>query len=211
MEQVILIDGVVGVGKTTLGRMLAHELDVKLYEELSDIDTGALLDKFYADKKRWSFTMQIHFLNKRFHMIKEIHKNNGGILDRSIFGDRIFASMLNEDHDMTDEEYRTYSTLLDNMLEHAQPPTILIYLRCGVDKAIERINRRDRGLESQVPRTYWERLNQKYEEWYESYNHSHKIVIDMNNKDLLIKDDAESILATIKEALVDLGRIKVAI
>ena len=204
MKQVILIDGVVGVGKTTLGRILSKELNLKLYEELSDIDTTILLDKFYADKKRWSFTLQVHFLNKRFKMIKDIHKFDGGILDRSIFGDRIFAEMLNEDGDMLDEEYRTYSTLLDNMLEHAQSPKLLIYLRGGVEKAVERSNKRNRGLESQVPRKYWERLNGKYEKWYNEYNHSPKIEIDMNKLDLHSKDDLNIALGMIREALKDI-------
>lgn len=211
MKQVILIDGVVGAGKTTLGRILAKELNLKLYEELSDVDTTVLLDKFYADKKRWSFTLQVHFLNKRFKMIKDIHKHDGGILDRSIFGDRIFAEMLNEDGDMTDEEYRTYSTLLDNMLEHAQSPKILIYLKCGVDRAIERINLRNRGLESTVPRRYWERLNEKYERWYNEYNYSPKIEIDMNKYDLLNEEHLSKVLDIIMKSLEEINNIGKAV
>lgn len=203
MKKVILVDGVVGVGKTTLGRILSEELNLHLYEELSDVDTNVLLDEFYANKKRWSFTLQVHFLNKRFKMIKEIHRNHGGILDRSIFGDRIFAEMLNEDGDMSDEEYRTYSTLLDNMLEHAQSPKILIYLRCGVEKAIERINRRNRGLESSVQKRYWERLNEKYETWYDDYNYSPKIVIDMNTIELHNDEDCKKVVEMIKNAMIE--------
>ncbi|WP_425447983.1 deoxynucleoside kinase [Dethiothermospora halolimnae] len=202
MKQVILIDGVVGAGKTTLGRILEKELNTELYEELTDQDTHRLLDKFYANKKRWAFTLQVHFLNKRFHMIKEIHRNNGGILDRSIFGDRIFASMLNEDGEMSDEEYRTYSTLLDNMLEHSKNPTILIYLKCSVDKAVERIKLRNRGLEATVPIRYWERLNEKYENWYQEYDYSPKVTIDMDRIDLKNKNDRREVIDKIKKEIL---------
>jgi len=201
MKKVIIVDGVVGAGKTTLGRMLEEELNLELYEELNDMDTLKLLDRFYADKERWSFTLQVHFLNKRFHMIKEIHRQSGGILDRSIFGDRIFAEMLNEDGDMLDEEYRTYTTLLDNMLEHAKNPTLLIYLQCSVDRAVERINRRNRGLEAGVENRYWERLNEKYEEWFMNYDYSPKILINMDNMDLHNEDDRREIISLIKTRL----------
>lgn len=204
MKQVIVVDGVVGAGKTTLANIIKEEFNLKLYEELSDNDTLVLLDQFYADKKRWSFTLQVHFLNKRFAMIKDIHKNNGGLLDRSIFGDKIFAEMLNEDGDMGDEEYRTYSTLLDNMLEHSQDPTLLIYLKCGVDKAVERINRRNRGIESAVPRRYWERLNEKYDKWYDSYNYSPKIIIDVEEVDMFLPEDREKVVNKIREAMKNL-------
>jgi len=183
-KPVIIIDGTVGCGKTTIARLLHKNLELKLYEELGNPDTISLLDEFYRDQKRWSFTLQIHFLNERFRMIKEIHKNNGGILDRSIFGDKIFAEMLNEDGMMMDEEYRTYTTLLDNMLEHAQSPKLLVYLKCDVDTAVERINSRDRGEESTVPRIYWERLNEKYDKWYNEYDFSKKIIINADEIDL---------------------------
>lgn len=198
MNNVIVVDGVVGAGKTTLANILKEEFNLQLYEELNDEDTLVLLDKFYENKKRWSFTLQVHFLNKRFAMIKEIHKKSGGLLDRSIFGDRIFAEMLNEDGEMSNEEYRTYSTLLDNMLEHSQDPTLLIYLKCSVNNAVDRIKSRNRGIEAEVPRRYWERLNQKYENWYEEYNYSPKITIDMNKTDLFNPKDREEVINKIK-------------
>lgn len=210
----IVIDGTVGCGKTSLAELLAEELGEKLYLELGNPDTERLLNRYYAKKTRWGFTMQIHFLNERFAQIKEIHRNNGGLLDRSIFGDRIFAEMLAEDLEdggegMTWEEYRTYSTLLDSMLEHAIPPTLMIYLQCSTETAITRINKRNRGLESKVDAAYWERLNSKYEAWYDEYDHSPKIMINVDNIDYVNNPkDREYVLTTIKEALFKLGRIK---
>jgi deoxyadenosine/deoxycytidine kinase len=177
-QPVIVIDGIVGSGKSSLAAKISQKMDIRMFEELNNDDTYILLEKFYKDQQRWSFTLQIHFLNERFKMIKDIHRNGGGILDRSIFGDRIFAEMLNEDGLMSDEEYRTYSTLLDNMLEHTQPPTILVYIDCDVETAIERIKKRNRKMELEVPKRYWERLNHKYQKWYDEYDISPKIKLD---------------------------------
>ena len=160
----IAIESTVGAGKTTLGKYLSEYLNIELYEELSNDDTIVLLNEFYKDLKRWSFALQVHYLNERFGMIKDINRKESGILDRSIYGDSIFAQMLNEDGNMTDEEYRTYKTLLNNMLEHVSPPLLTIYLKCSTDVAIERINKRNRGVESEVPLTYWKRLNEKYQD-----------------------------------------------
>ncbi|MFE7821399.1 deoxynucleoside kinase [Priestia megaterium] len=211
---IILVDGVVGVGKTTLAKLLSERFNIPLFEELSNADTEDLLNRFYADKTRWAFTLQIHFLNERFRMIKEIHKKGHGILDRSIFGDNIFAEMLAEDKEaggegMTYEEYRTYDTLLDNMLEHAQPPDLLIYLECSPEVAKQRIDNRGRGLESTVEMSYWERLNQKYSDWYENYKHSAKVLINVDNLDFANnKEDQESVLAFIGKTLKDIGYIR---
>lgn len=198
---VIIIEGQIGVGKTTMGELLESELDISLYRELTQESTLNLLDRFYADKKRWAFTLQVHFLNERFRMIKQIFRAGGGTLDRSIFGDRIFAEMLHEDGDMLDEEFSTYSTLLDNMLEHAQDPTLLIYLDCSVDTAQERIKKRNRGLESTIPRDYLENLNTRYLQWYDRYDRSDKIKIDTENLPLEEPRGREKVLAMVRERL----------
>lgn len=174
----IIIEGQIGVGKTTIGEILEERYGIPLFRELTRETTLQLLDRFYADKPRWAFTLQVHFLNERFRMIKDIFRNGGGLLDRSIYGDRIFADLLHDDGDMTDEEFETYETLLDNMLEHAQKPDLLVYLDCTVETALERIKRRNRGLESGIPRGYLEKLNDRYLKWYEAYDLSPKVMID---------------------------------
>ncbi len=175
---VIIIDGVVGAGKSTLSEKVSKKLNIPVFYELTNDTTTNLLEEFYKDKKRWSFTLQIHFLNERFRMIKEIHKNGGGILDRSIFGDRIFAQMLNEDGWMTNDEFETYSTLLDNMLQHAKKPDLLVYIDCDLDTAVERIGIRGREMEQSVDEVYWKRLNEKYTNWYHNYEISPKFSVE---------------------------------
>lgn len=178
---VIVVDGVVGAGKSTLAQKISDKLGIPIFEELQNQTTMNLLEEFYRDKKRWSFTLQIHFLNERFKMIKEIHQRGGGILDRSIFGDKIFASMLNEDGWMTDDEFKTYQTLLDNMLQHVRNPQLLVYIDCDLETAKTRIKGRGRDMEQGVDEVYWKRLNEKYSKWYRDYDLSTKISIDANS------------------------------
>ncbi len=191
---VIVIDGVVGAGKSTLAKKLSEKLNIPIYFELQNQTTLNLLEEFYKDKKRWSFTLQIHFLNERFRMIKEIHNNGGGILDRSIFGDRIFAQMLNEDGWMTDDEFQTYTTLLDNMLQHAKNPDYLIYIDCDLETALQRIKVRGREMEQDVDLRYWNRLNEKYTQWYNDYDLSEKISINANSYNPNIDSDIEKVI-----------------
>jgi deoxyadenosine/deoxycytidine kinase len=198
---VIIVEGQIGVGKTTMGEILEQEAGIPLFRELTNPYTLNLLDRFYADKKRWAFTLQIHFLNERFRMIKEIFRNGGGTLDRSIFGDRIFAEMLYDDGDMLEEEFQTYSTLLDNMLEHAQSPDLLVYLDCTVDTALERIRKRNRGLESDIPREYLEHLNARYLKWYAGYDLSPKILIDTEKLPLENPESRRAVMEKIEAML----------
>lgn len=197
----IIIEGQIGVGKTTMGELLEDRLGVRLYRELQHPSTLSLLDRFYADQARWAFTLQIHFLNERFRMIKQIRDAGGGALDRSIYGDRIFADVLHSDGQMSDEEFLTYTTLLENMLEHVQAPDLLIYLDCTVDTALARIKKRNRGLESGIPRDYLERLNDRYLEFYESYGASPKVFVDTDARPLDIEENVGALLREITETL----------
>ena len=197
----IIIEGQIGVGKTTMGELMEKELGITLFRELQRPETHALLDRFYADQQRWAFTLQIHFLNERFRMIKQIRDAGGGALDRSIYGDRIFADVLHEDGRMGHEEHLTYTTLLDNMLEHVRPPRLLIYLDCTVDTALERIRRRNRGLEAGIPREYLERLNDRYLEFFASYGLSPKVLIDTEITPIDRKENITRVLDEIRSAL----------
>ncbi len=198
---VIIIDGVVGAGKSTLAEKVSSKLNIPVFYELQNEETNTLLEEFYKDKKRWAFTLQIHFLNERFRMIKEIHKNGGGILDRSIFGDRIFASMLHEDGYMTTEEFNTYSSLLNNMLEHSKNPTLLVYIDCDLETAVERIGVRGRQMEQSVDEVYWKRLNEKYTNWYNKYNISKKLSINAKSYHPNNEKDIDEIVSKIVDKI----------
>ena len=202
MDGIICVDGVVGVGKSTLGKLIAEKFELDFFEE--PVENNPILDKFYYDRKRYSFSLQIFFLNKRFKAMKEAAKINKCVMDRSIYGDVIFSRMLMEDGEMTKEEFDLYEELLYNMLEHIEKPKLMIYLETSVDAALEKIKRRGRDYELIVPRTYWESLNTNYREYFGNYNISDMLKINVDNLDFVSnKEDEDYILnlvsAKIKE------------
>lgn len=199
-SQVICIDGVVGVGKSTLGELITQEFGIEFFRE--PVIDNPLLDKFYYDKKRYSFPLQIFFLNKRFQMIGEAIKLNNCLMDRSIYGDIIFSKMLCVDGEMTQEEYDIYEELLETMLKLVKKPKLMIYLKSSVDSAIGKIKERGRSYELEVPRAYWESLNKHYEAYFGAYNLSDILVFDMDKLDPRDKvEDREFIFGEIRKKL----------
>ncbi len=176
----IVIDGVVGVGKSTLMNILQEEGYVPFEEPVVD---NPILEKFYYDRERYSFPLQIFFLNKRFKNIKDASKIKNAVMDRSIYGDIIFAKMLKDAGEMSNEEFDLYMELFENMIEHCKAPKLLVYLEIGVDEAMKRINKRGREYEKIVEREYWEKLNDNYKDYFEQYNISPILKINVNNMD----------------------------
>lgn len=180
MGKLVVIDGIVGAGKTTLVNALAGLLGFIPCQELTSEDTYILLERFYANQSRWAFTLQIHFLARRFKLLTELQQQGkSAILDRSIYGDHIFAETLWEDNLMSIEEYNTYRSLYSSLVHQVKPVDLLVYLDCPLDLAISRIQQRNRGLEPGVPRSYWQRLHGKYQDWVAHYNDSALLVVDM--------------------------------
>lgn len=206
MRGTICVDGVVGVGKSSLGRLISEKYGIQIYEE--PVVDNPILDKFYYDKKRWSFPLQVFFLNKRFKMIKDASNLKSCIMDRSIYGDVIFARMLVHDGEMTQEEFNLYEELLFNMLEHVQKPNLMIYLETSVDNAVKKIQKRGRDYEQIVPRIYWEHLDKNYREYFKNYNISPLLVINVDNLDFVNNEkDRENVLSLIDKKLKELDLI----
>lgn len=182
----IVIDGIIGAGKSTIGNYLSEMLGVPLVQELKDDGKESLaqrmLDLFYADQSRWSAIIQVMFLNDRFRDLKQIEAaGNRAILDRSIYGDEIFAKTIHERGQMLADEFHIYRDLLYNMLEHVQPPEVLIYIDVTVDTALERIKARSRSTEGDlIPRDYMEDLRRNYEAWFDAFDLCPKIRFDLN-------------------------------
>lgn len=200
-NQTIVIDGVVGVGKTTLMDLLHEELGYASF--LEPVADNPLLDKFYYDRKRYSFPLQIFFLNQRFKMLKEAETfENPTLMDRSIYGDVIFAHLLNVNDEMADDEFALYVDLLTNMLDHIQPPRLMIYLQTTTDNALTKIQRRGRDYEQIVEYTYWDNLNKEYEAYFSEYNLSPLLTINVDNRDFLNNaDDRKYVIDAVKEHL----------
>ena len=200
-NELIIVDGVVGSGKTTFMNLLREELSLPGFEE--PVTDNPLLEKFYHDRKRYSFPLQVFFLNRRFRMLKDAGENlTASVMDRSIYGDVIFAKLLHEGGDMEKDEFDLYQELLVNMLDHIESPKLMIYLKCDVDTAIHRIEKRGRDYEQIVERDYWERLNREYEDYFKEYNLSKLLVIDVKNYDLLENEkDRKEVMDLVKKAI----------
>lgn len=197
----IVIDGVVGVGKTTLMDLLNEELGYQKF--LEPVVDNPILDQFYHDRTRYAFTLQIFFLNRRFKMLKDADElDEMTLMDRSIYGDVIFAKLLNYNQEMADYEFDIYMELLTNMLDHIQAPKLMIYLKIDTDNAIKRIEDRGRDFEQIVEREYWENLNKEYNAYFDEYNLSSLLVIDANKYDIVNnEEDKDYVLNLVKDEL----------
>jgi len=203
MDSLICIDGVVGAGKTTLGEIFCQKHHFTFFKE--PVDNNPLLERFYHDQERYSFPTQIYFLNKRFRMLKEAQKMGTCLMDRSIYGDVIFAKLLLLEAKMSQEEFELYEELLFNMLEHVPRPKLMVYLEINVDNAIKRIEERGREYEQIVPKKYWELLNQQYQAYFDAYNFSEILVIDVNELDFRQQGQAQNqVLELIEQKLLSI-------
>lgn len=207
-NQAIVIDAVVGAGKTVYMEMLSKEMKIPCFQE--PVQDNPILDRFYHDRKRYSFPLQIFFLNRRFRMLKEAAElGKPTLMDRSIYGDMIFAKRLYEEGNMDKDEYMLYCDLLINMLEHVEAPKLMIYLKIDTDSAIGRIQKRGRDYEQIVERAYWETLNREYESYFAEYNLSPLLVIEAAKYDIVENPkDKEEVLKIINQKLNEIESLK---
>lgn len=205
-NETIVIDAVVGAGKTVYMEMLSEEMKIPCFQE--PVQDNPILDKFYHDRKRYSFPLQIFFLNRRFQMLKQASAlGKPTLMDRSIYGDMIFAKLLYEEGNMDKDEYLLYRDLLTNMLDHVDAPKLMIYLKIDTDSAIERIRKRGRDYEQIVERAYWENLNREYESYFQEYNLSPLLVIDAAKYDIMENpNDKKEVIKIIKQKIVEISK-----
>lgn len=173
----IAIAGNIGSGKTTLTRMLAARYGwTPKYES---VDFNPYLSDFYDDMSRWSFNLQIYFLNKRFKDVVDISKNSETIIqDRTIYEDaKIFAPNLHDMGLMSSRDFDTYSDLFDLMMSLVKMPDLLIYLKSSIPNLVSQIQKRGREYEKTIRIDYLTGLNERYDEWIDSYK-GHLLVID---------------------------------
>ncbi|UII19460.1 deoxynucleoside kinase [Fulvivirga ligni] len=179
----VAICGNIGCGKTTLAKMLAKHY--KWHAELESVDDNPYLQDFYEDMKRWSFHLQIYFLNSRFNQIKRIRQSSTTtIQDRTIYEDAyIFANNLYKSEYLNDRDYNSYLNLFHSMLEHVQAPDLMIYLKADIPKLVSQIEKRGRDYENAIRLDYLKNLNQHYTDWIGNYKEGKLLIIDVNNLD----------------------------
>jgi len=181
----VAIAGNIGAGKTTLTKLLSKHYNWEPHFE--SVDENPYLDDFYGEMERWSFNLQVYFLNSRFRQILEIRKSGKEIIqDRTIYEDaRIFAPNLHAMGLMTNRDFKNYSSLFELMEQLVSPPDLLIYLRGSISTLVGQIHKRGRDYENSISIDYLSRLNERYEAWITGYAKGKLLIIDIDNLDFV--------------------------
>ena len=185
----IAVAGNIGSGKTTLAGLLSRQFGWKPHYE--DVDENPYLDDFYNDMQRWSFNLQIYFLNTRFNHILEIKKSEQTIIqDRTIYEDAyIFAPNLHTMGLMSTRDFENYFTLFNLISSLIEPPDLVIYLKASVPTLVRQIEKRGRKYEDNIRIDYLKRLNERYDSWAEAYNLGKILYVDVDNLNFIDKPE----------------------
>ena len=195
------IAGNIGVGKTTLCKMLGKHFGWK--PSFETVDNNPYLNDFYLDMQRWSFNLQVFFLNSRFRQIKEIADSKETIIqDRTIYEDAyVFAPNLHAMGLMSSRDYENYLSLFALMESFVKAPDLLIYLKSTVPNLVNQIQNRGRNYEESIRIDYLNRLNERYEAFFSDYKHNFVVIEtdDLNYEKR--EEDFEKVVQIIKKNL----------
>tara|TARA_R110002020_G_scaffold36216_2_gene108894 strand:+ start:374 stop:988 length:615 start_codon:yes stop_codon:yes gene_type:complete len=177
----VAIAGNIGAGKTTLTRLLAKHYNWQ--PQFEDVVDNPYLDDFYNEMERWSFNLQVYFLNSRFRQLLDIREGNKDVIqDRTIYEDaHIFAPNLHAMGLLTNRDFNNYKSLFDLMESVVQGPDLLIYLRSSISNLVGQIQKRGREYENSISIEYLSRLNERYEAWIHDYDKGNLLIIDVDN------------------------------
>jgi deoxyguanosine kinase len=195
------IEGVIGVGKTTLARMLRPAFDAELVLEV--FEENPFLSNFYSDRARYAFQTQIFFLLSRYHQqrrnISDRLANASALIsDYTFEKDALFARI-----NLQGDELEMYYTVQEALAEKITPPDLIVYLRASTDTLMHRIAMRDRPYERSMERDYIHLLNESYDDFYSTGSHNSRILtIETDELDFVGRpEDLELITGRIREAL----------
>lgn len=181
----VAVAGNIGAGKTTLTKLLAKHF--KWEPQLEDVVDNPYLDDFYNQMERWSFNLQVYFLNSRFRQVSQIRKSGKDIIqDRTIYEDaHIFAPNLHAMGLMTNRDFENYRSLFNLMESFVEGPDLLIYLRSSIPNLVSQIHKRGRDYENSISIDYLSRLNERYEAWITTYDKGNLLIVDVDNLDFV--------------------------
>jgi deoxyadenosine/deoxycytidine kinase len=194
MSMHIAVAGNIGSGKTTLTSLLSKHFGWDAHFE--DVDDNPYLNDFYNDMQRWSFNLQIYFLNTRFNQILSFRRSGKTLVqDRTIYEDAfIFAPNLHAMGLMSTRDFENYFTLFNMLSSLIQPPDLVIYLRASVPTLVKQIQKRGRKYEDNIRLDYLKRLNERYEAWIESYKLGKMLIVDVDNYNFIDKPEDMSVV-----------------
>ncbi|WP_270638368.1 deoxynucleoside kinase [Limosilactobacillus mucosae] len=208
---VIITAGMIGVGKTTLTAKIADHLHTKAFFE--PVGENPVLPLYYKDPKQYGFLLQIYFLNKRFSMIKQALSDDNNVLDRSIYEDALFTKENNAEGNISDTELDVYLKLLDNMMSDLnklpkKAPDLMVYSETSFETILYRIKKRGRDYEqiddNPELKDYYYKMWSAYQDWYQEYNASPKMKIDLDKYDLEDPQNVATVLGMIDERLAQI-------
>ena len=181
----IAIAGNIGAGKTTLTTQLGKHFGWVAHYETTD--DNPYLSDFYTDMHRWSFNLQIYFLNRRYQQILEILNGQQTVIqDRTIYEDAyIFAPNLHDMGLMSTRDFENYFSLFKTMSSQIKAPDLLIYLKASIPTLVNHIQHRGREYEGTISIDYLKRLNERYDTWIEGYDKGKLLVINSDEVDFL--------------------------
>ncbi len=176
----IAVAGNIGAGKTTLTELLSKHY--KWIPQFEDVDHNPYLNDFYDDMPRWSFNLQVFFLNGRLNQLLEIYSGTETVIqDRTIYEDaHIFAPNLHDMGLMSKRDYNNYFQFFQTLKRMVQPPDLLIYLQASVPTLVGQIQKRGREYEENIRLDYLKRLNDLYNKWIEGYKEGSLLVVDVD-------------------------------
>jgi deoxyadenosine/deoxycytidine kinase len=190
----IAVAGNIGSGKTTLTNLLSKHFSWDAHYE--DVEDNPYITDFYNDMQRWSFNLQIYFLNTRFNQILTFRRSGKTLIqDRTIYEDAyIFAPNLHAMGLMSTRDFENYFTLFNMLGSLIQPPDLVIYLRASVPTLVKQIQKRGRKYEDNIRLDYLKRLNERYEAWIDSYNMGKLLIVDVDTYNFIDKQEDLSIV-----------------
>lgn len=210
----IITAGMIGVGKTTLTKLISEHLGTKpFYEPVTD---NPVLPLYYSNPKQYGFLLQIYFLNRRFSMIKKALSDDNNVLDRSIYEDALFTEQNHLDGNISDQEMDVYNELINNMMSELQQlrkkaPDLMVYSDTDFDTILYRIKKRARPYEqfdsNPGLKDYYYKMWSAYKKWYQDYDKSPKMKIDLQKYDLENKENQKIVLEMIDEKLKTIRKV----
>jgi len=202
----IAIAGNIGAGKTSLTDLLSKHY--KWQGHFEEVVENPYLDDFYHQMERWSFNLQIYFLNSRFGQLIEIQKSGKNVIqDRSIYEDaHIFAPNLHAMGLLSQRDYQNYKSLFELMENMVTGPDLMIYLRSSIPNLVGNIHKRGREFENSISIDYLSRLNERYEAWIHNYDKGKLLIIDVDELDFVdTAADMKSIIDRIDSKVKELS------